>query len=277
MELIKIYIEDDDSDRIQQMDKVLNESCKFQRGTLEESVLICAHCKNNIGFNIDGTKTEYAAKNDEKLIIIYSGAGDPAVSEVDIKSQRVLKIERAIPPTNGYITEEEWDEIYKNIEFDEHNKPCTFSTHTLGSSSPSECLCTLAVLCQGYLILHADHLSEEDKLSSLIQNALEIMGWTDLLNQPDINNNIDTSQKNRDKVSQQSWWKECFNQNPNRLQIGIGENSEIIGKITKEWESETFDESKLEPLIRAIYQSHTQILPPIVADAYCEIAKYLKK
>jgi len=225
--------------------------------------IICGHNSNFKGHNGSSLETDYTGNYPEKLIVIYSGTGDPKLSQIDISSTRVLKINRKIDRGHDGITPSEWKQIYSLIDID-RNK---FTSHEIQSIG-NECLATFAILCQGYLVVY-DQQTE-------IAHALHAMQWSNFLDRTaNINDNIEILKTKSDHVTNPVWWSDIFNKD--LIRVTFEETQlKIAGKIAQEWNSNDIADSSFGRLLKAIYIDKA-IEPTIVANAYCAIAQKLGK
>jgi hypothetical protein len=226
--------------------------------------IFCAHANDLDGNNADKSQTEYAERNPGKLIIIYSAGGCYEISQSDLESKRVLIIQRVINDHEGAITKDEWNKINELIDW----KTKTFIRSTLGS----DCiLFALSILCQGYLATH----KITTKVSPEIEDALVVMKTR---------TKASSRKTGKNTTDNLSWWNNCFDDEDiivKQSEVNIQQSSQnersstsnVIGKITHEWESNSLNNSKLSKLLRAIYGDGT-ISAQTVAEAYCAIIKH---
>ncbi|BAY35391.1 hypothetical protein NIES2107_73030 (plasmid) [Nostoc carneum NIES-2107] len=258
---LAVYFKDEDAVRAANCRESLPVDLFYATDKLETAQVICGHNSNLKGFNQGQATTSYAQHYQNKLIVVYSGSGNPKLSTTDQLSKKVLKLVRTIHRGHGSITLDEWREIHQLID---HNR---FTSPTLAESSTT-CLSTLALLCQGYLITYATpHTTLDD---SVVQTALNLMGWTNLLDRALIQNiNFEALHSYQSCVNQSIWWIDCFE--PDQISVSLKSGQlNIQGDIAREWGGSKVDTSKIALLLQAIYIDGN-LTTQIVAQAYCEI------
>ena len=130
-------------------------------------------------------------------------------------------------------------------------------------------LTTFAILCQGYLAVHAEY-KEQDKdwKNQDITPALEQMGW----------NSVDKSMIPRRlgkkekiaKVRNPGWWWIVF-------ETDIEERKSLLATIEKEWDTSRDKEisKELEDLVKLIVEENEVKPPKMVAKAYLALVEKL--
>ena len=121
-------------------------------------------------------------------------------------------------------------------------------------------LAAIAVLCEGYLAVHAEH----PNCHADIRPALNLMKWSEFRiserEQALIRQNL-TEKINR--VQQPEWWLKVF------------EQKSFYNDVKKEWETtaETEMPEALRKLLKTIFNGKAIMTPKIVADAYYVLAR----
>lgn len=130
-------------------------------------------------------------------------------------------------------------------------------------------LTALAILCQGYLAVHAKY-KEQDKdwKDQDISIALEQMGW----------NSVDKSliprrlgkKEKIEKVRNPGWWWTVF-------ETDIEDRTSLLAAIQKEWDTSSDKEisKELEDLIKLIVADNEVKPPEMVAKAYLALVEKL--
>lgn len=132
----------------------------------------------------------------------------------------------------------------------------------------------LAILCQGYLVIHInpetgepENIGKEDNSArKLCKDAQELMGYNKLVNDeakvPLFIKDQDRRGDLQKKVCQPDWWQ-------------IFDTDDYIKKAYKEWGDDLQEWPKAETLFQEI-MNDSDIKPGVVADAYLAITKNLK-
>lgn len=126
-------------------------------------------------------------------------------------------------------------------------------------------LTALAILCQGYLAVHAEY-KEQDK--DWISIALEQMGW----------NSVDKSmipaslgkKESTEKVRNPSWWWTVFERD-------FEDRKTLLAAVKKEWDESSDKEisKELEDLVKLIAAKREVKPPKMVARAYLALVEKL--
>jgi len=247
---LKVYFEDEDHKRKANNESSLPTQLFMIGGDRSSSNLICGHNSNLDGYCRGTINTDYATKFAGKLIIIYSGGGNPNLSKNDIDSERVLRILRTIDRATDGINTEEWEYIYELIDGKK------FINHEL-MNRKLEYLPSLSILCQGYLATNSKSVDKK------VKEALDQMGWNKEIH-PDISNKKLETQKT-------SWWLEPFDNEP---------VDAIIAKVKKEWHGGKDGEipNSVTEFLKRIEQDKLQYpdSTAIVANAYLAISARLE-
>ena len=198
-----------------------------------------------------------------KVIIWYSGEqGDNSRCP-----EGQDKIWRAIGGAQQVLSIDEATELL-DYAVEKANGKKTEKPACLGSPS-TFILTTFAILCQGYLAVHAEY-KEQDKdwKNQDITPALEQMGW----------NSVDKSMIPRrlgkkekiDKVLNQGWWWIVF-------ETDIEERKSLLATIEKEWDTSRDKEisKELEDLVKLIVEENEVKPPKMVAKAYLALVEKL--
>jgi hypothetical protein len=123
-----------------------------------------------------------------------------------------------------------------------------------------EKLIALAILCQGYLAVHAARVPTIQSRAPVVEHALNQMGWSKRVSCDLVGDGFDV-------VYTADWWSSPFGSS----------KSEVERAIAKESGLDNISEARdLSKLIDAIYRGgDTRITEDIVANAYCAIAMTL--
>jgi hypothetical protein len=146
-----------------------------------------------------------------------------------------------------------------------------------------ELLPTLAILCQGYLAVHAASADSEvpDWKSEDISQALDQMGWSVLVSRMDstgllIRPNLGTEKNN---VRKQSWWLQTFGVLDECQKLiedkWIGFKNDLMQECGKG--AKAGIPAELNILLDALGKEESMVEPKVVADAYSAIAIQLSK
>ncbi len=213
-----------------------------------EASLICGHDSDLSGY-YEGN-TIYSSAYSGKLVIVYSGGGNPKLSKIDIESGRVCRLIRTIGRAKDGITTEEWEQIYELIDGD------SFTDHEIHPIEPVY-LSALSILCQGYLATNSN------SPDPLVQEALEEMGWNTFKN-----SSIQTDLSDKEsETKKKDWWLEPFT--PKTI-------DDIHKQIVKEWNKNQYSKTcdHVYYLLQALKQNTIED-PTIVANAYLAISDSL--
>lgn len=244
---LKVYFRDEDEDRkINTMSRLPSSLFEICEDRLSFDI-ICGHNVNLKGFNQGRPETDYASNFPERLIVIYSGAGNPKLSKIDIESGRVCRLIRTIERAKDGITTEEWEQIYELIDGD------SFTNHEI-QPIQLDYLSALSILCQGYLA------NNSDSENVIVKVALKAMGWdAEIIH-------IDLSDK-KSETKKKDWWLEPFT--PETI-------DEIYKQIVNEWNKNQYSKTcdHVYYLLQALKQETIED-PTIVANAYLAISHRL--
>jgi hypothetical protein len=219
------------------------------------AMIICGHDKNLSGYDLEG-KTTYSAHYRGKLVVVYSGAGHPTLSETDAKSQRVLRIMREVK-TEG-ITEDEWHEIYNLISGGK------FVQHAIYPLS-REYTSALSILCQGFLSAHFPQPSDAPQA---VKQGLAMMGWTKFVQTGDGRRFADQACGNAEQTEDPKWW-----------QAVCGTDKQLLLKtLEKEWGKEG-PPDEVSQLVRVIFGKSNleKKKAEVVARGYLKLAERLNQ
>ena len=160
----------------------------------------------------------------------------------------------------GDLDEADWEEILDGLSHEENVKALVdggdpnglrrFFVHEAQDFLPA-----LTILCKGYLAVHADDKTYHKDIG----NALDLMRWTDFQNSA---SHTDLGDK-KNEVQQPTWWLQAF------------ERESFCDDMKKDWKATTGSDKlpdELNALLDAIL-NHESVVPNIIADAYCVLAK----
>ena len=162
----------------------------------------------------------------------------------------------------GDLTEEDWKKILSGLSDSkvvrdlvnggDLNQLKRFFVHEV-----QEHLSALALLCEGYLAVHAEDTD--------ISSTLDLMGWTEFRKLEKGQNLGRQDLSNKKSIVQCSqWWLDVF------------ERESFDDAVKKEWKYKTRTEeipTALNGLLEAILEGDTVVPPKMVADAYCVLVK----
>ena len=225
-----------------------------------ESILICGHDSDLSGY-YEGN-TLYSSAYPDKLVIVYSGAGNPKLSKTDIESGRVCRLIRTIERSKDGINTEEWEKIYELIDGD------NFTNHEIHPIQ-TDYLSSLSILCQGYLATNSK------SIDPLVQKALDKMGWNSIDYAAIIHTDLADEES---KTRPRSWWLEPFDIDCSETDAEIHRQiDKIHEQVKKEWSVPKHGEvcSCINELINALKNSTSIDDPTIVANAYLAISHRL--
>ena len=130
-------------------------------------------------------------------------------------------------------------------------------------------LTALAILCQGYLAVHAEH-KEQDKdwKDQDISIALEQMSWN-TVDKSLIPSNLGEKEKIK-KVRDPSWWWTVFERD-------FEDRKSLLAAVKKEWDESSDKEisKELEDLVKSIVAKREVKPPKMVAKAYLALVEKL--
>ena len=128
----------------------------------------------------------------------------------------------------------------------------------------------LAILCQGYLAIHAEEIgTEQDGQDPIFEQALNKMGW---INFREANESISSSirrdlESKRNKVRQPRWWLETFGLLNEKDQTVLQHEWTQFKEAIKQ-ELEGKENQTIARLLAAMFNQE-EITSEIVAQAYC--------
>jgi hypothetical protein len=163
----------------------------FQQVTKKDDAhVICGHSSDVQGYN-EG-KTKYAEVNSPKLTIVYSGGGTPTISDADLNSEKVLRIEKSISESDS-LSPDDWNKIHSLINIEQN-----IFLESILILGKGEFLSALSILCQGYLLNALSHTDlDEQTIDSSIKDAVGLMKWED----PNLTYCY---------IFDAKWWTDCF-------------------------------------------------------------------
>jgi len=139
---------------------------------------------------------------------IYYGGKEPSGDERFPRDS--YRINRSITRRSGYPNSDEAKEL---LEFAEalNRGESPEPPQLLSPRRPLTLLPTLAILCQGYLFLHALRGVEDPVAAKLVECGTERMGWNELLNQRSYQHLLPPDlPRELARVSRPSWWLQPF-------------------------------------------------------------------
>lgn len=198
-----------------------------------------------------------------KVIIWYSGEqGDDSRCP-----EGQDKIWRAIGSAQQALSIDESTELL-DYAVEKANGKKTEKPACLGSPA-TFILATFAILCQGYLAVHAEY-KEQDKdwKNQDIAPALEQMGWN-TVDKSLIPSSLGEKEKVK-KVRDPGWWWTVFD-------IDIEDRKSLLAAIQKEWGKSNDKEipKDLEDLVKLIIAKREVKPPKMVAKAYLALVEKL--
>ena len=198
-----------------------------------------------------------------KVIIWYSGEqGDDSRCP-----EGQDKIWRAIGSAQQAVSIDESTELL-DYAVEKANGKKTEKPACLGSPA-TFILATFAILCQGYLAVHAEYKElDKDWKDQDIAPALEQMSW----------NSVDKSmipsslgkKESTEKIRNPSWWWTVFERD-------FEDRKSLLAAVKKEWDESSDKEisKELEDLIKLIVAENEVKPPKMVAKAYLALVEKL--
>lgn len=183
-----VYFIDIDLDRKTSCQSNMPTNLFQQSLNIDISDIVCAHANDLNGNHYDKARTKYAEMNPGKLMIIYSGNGCETISEEDMKSKRVLTINRPVYDQESSINESEWNKIYDLTDL--KNREFIFSILDDGFMAIA-----FFILCQAYLfvVLSTEKISLNTEKFLLDTN--HIKDYLELMVDPNLINSLDWWEK----------------------------------------------------------------------------------
>jgi hypothetical protein len=207
----------------------------------------------------------YSPPNSVRVRVSTAGIPDPPPPKI----RKNVYVFNLMPRSESL--ESEWQEILSGLSDEATVKSLVrggnpgrlrhFFEHEV-----QEILPALAILCEGYLAVHAECKSDKDWTDDDIAPALERMGWTDFMAREGENLSLIKpslgSQADIELVRGLDWWKGIFE-----------DTASLKQRLEVEWREVTNSPvpNAVSELLKIISQE-TEIAPPkAVAKAYCAI------
>lgn len=208
-------------------------------------------------------------------VIRYTGGSPPVHSQ----THEFWIRERSITSNKDAINQSEALEIIAWLTSDKRGHSTERLPDILQSPRVIELLPAIAILCQGYLAVHAE--------CPEIEEALELMGW----------NNLSESNKTAlignlkgqvETITAPQWWLEVFGLWDSAKERAA-QDAEIWDqfeqKLKDEWQEDRYgciDKSLLDPndssnsMIDTLRKNMFLSSPGLIAEAYCALVKRLR-
>jgi len=201
-----------------------------------------------------------AAKNNTNINVVFMRTDLTALPEEKDLPQNCYRCEYPAHKLGEYLQVKRFFE-----ELDKGTK-----NFSLLKRSMFMFLTALAILCQGYLAVHAEYKEQQDKdwKDQDISIALEQMSWNSV-DKSLIPSNLGEKEKIK-KVRNQSWWWTVF-------EGDFEDRKDLLAAVKKEWDESSDKEisKELEDLVKLIVEDNEVKPPKMVAKAYLALVEKL--
>ncbi|MCY3740525.1 MAG: hypothetical protein OXH00_05850 [Candidatus Poribacteria bacterium] len=249
--------------------------------TFIQNVMKCAAPKPEVCKELSGLKKHKIAiahvscEGWKQLIKEYSSSGNVRVrvtTDDDFRNKPPPKTNKddvyvfnLVLPT-GNVSAADWKEILCGLSGEATIEALVRGENLNGLRrffvhEVQEHLSALAILCVGYLAVHAEDETDQTDISP----TLALMKWTKFRNSDRYTKLIRLNLgEKKDDVRQPEWWLDVF------------EQKSFYEDVKKEWKNTTGVEeipTELNNLLAAIHSGESVVPPTIVADAYGVLQK----